>query len=328
MRAEDLVDTTSVQALCAPSIDEFNLTMRGAAWDIDFVQIERGAKPVDAFACASASVSLLRVEFRNRIHQQGNPPSGKLTFGIPAQIDGSFRFGAREEPFESILGFSGTTGFDCISDRGHKAYTLSFISERLTESARILGQPAIEEMTVNRGAVRHPDPAKLTALRRGLATLFQGAGQRQAARAMPAFAAAIESELPLIFLQCWNEASSPGQVPAKNRSRVVTRARDYIDAHAKEAITVADVCRAASCSLSTLGRAFRAHFGVSPKLYLTAVRLAGVRRSLLTSGEPVGVAAAEWGFWHFSKFAQDYKRMYRELPSATRSRVAGVRSGQ
>jgi AraC family ethanolamine operon transcriptional activator len=27
--------------------------------------------------------------------------------------------------------------------------------------------------------------------------------------------------------------------------------------------------------------------------------------------------ASHWGFWHLSQFAQDYKKLFGELPSAT-----------
>jgi AraC family ethanolamine operon transcriptional activator len=50
------------------------------------------------------------------------------------------------------------------------------------------------------------------------------------------------------------------------------------------------------------------------------VRLTEARRLLLT-GDPrvatVTSAAAQAGFWHMAQFAQDYRNMFRELPSQT-----------
>jgi AraC family ethanolamine operon transcriptional activator len=31
----------------------------------------------------------------------------------------------------------------------------------------------------------------------------------------------------------------------------------------------------------------------------------------------IGDVAARWGFWHFSQFSADYRRMFGELPSET-----------
>ena len=85
--------------------------------------------------------------------------------------------------------------------------------------------------------------------------------------------------------------------------------------------SVEELCRASASCMSTLERVFRGQYGVSPSQYLIAIRLGGVRQILLCSQETrtIGDIAADWGFWHMSKFAADYKRMFGELPSATRA---------
>jgi AraC-like DNA-binding protein len=47
--------------------------------------------------------------------------------------------------------------------------------------------------------------------------------------------------------------------------------------------------------------------------------LNGVRRGLRDAEKGVAVqdVAAHWGFWHLGQFAQDYKRLFGELPSTT-----------
>ena len=69
------------------------------------------------------------------------------------------------------------------------------------------------------------------------------------------------------------------------------------------------------------GRAFRDYFGVSAKRYLIALRLNGVKNHLPSPEESivVGDGATQWGTGHLSKFASDYKRMFGELPFATRT---------
>jgi AraC family ethanolamine operon transcriptional activator len=46
------------------------------------------------------------------------------------------------------------------------------------------------------------------------------------------------------------------------------------------------------------------------------VRLNGTRRAIKTSASETE-AATLWGFWHFGRFAQDYKVMFGEFPSGT-----------
>jgi AraC-like DNA-binding protein len=63
--------------------------------------------------------------------------------------------------------------------------------------------------------------------------------------------------------------------------------------------------------------AFLERFGVSPKAYLLAVRLNGVRKEL-RAADPVCTVidvANIWGFWHMGQFAADYRRLFGNFPS-------------
>ncbi|WP_230944592.1 helix-turn-helix domain-containing protein [Burkholderia cepacia] len=51
------------------------------------------------------------------------------------------------------------------------------------------------------------------------------------------------------------------------------------------------------------------------------MRLNHARRELRL-GDSVTSAATQWGFRHLSSFAQDYRAMFGELPSATAKRCA------
>ncbi|WP_408631189.1 helix-turn-helix domain-containing protein [Marinomonas shanghaiensis] len=69
-------------------------------------------------------------------------------------------------------------------------------------------------------------------------------------------------------------------------------------------------------------------FSSDPKiytLYLRISRLNGVRRSLVQAknGQAVSDIAAQWGFWHLSQFAKDYKQLFGETPSKTLTGLSG-----
>ena len=98
---------------------------------------------------------------------------------------------------------------------------------------------------------------------------------------------------------------------------------DYIEEHADGAPAVTDICGASGVSHRTLNHAFHEHFGISPKHYLQAVRLDGVRKGLLEQGLHGTIIdiANHWGFWHMGQFAADYRRQFAELPSETRKRL-------
>jgi len=146
----------------------------------------------------------------------------------------------------------------------------------------------------------------------------------------PATAAAIQAsqeQLLTIMLSEWERrrvarAGHADRLQPGERWRVVRRAEAYIDAHPGATLRIDDLCNAACTSLSTLERVFREVFGLTPRRYLTLRRLAGVRSELL-NGDPsrsVTEAATLWGFYHLGRFAQEYRQLYHELPSQTRSR--------
>ncbi|WP_035804484.1 AraC family transcriptional regulator [Kitasatospora mediocidica] len=100
------------------------------------------------------------------------------------------------------------------------------------------------------------------------------------------------------------------------------RATDYCAEHAHEAVSVADIARAARVSLRTLRAGFRTHLQTTPLAYLRAVRLDHAHRDLLAvfEGRATGTVtevACRWGFTHLGRFSSDYRRTYQQSPSQT-----------
>jgi len=107
------------------------------------------------------------------------------------------------------------------------------------------------------------------------------------------------------------------------RDRAVSRAVAYIEENAEEPIHLRDLCLITEASERTLRYGFLERYDVSPKAYLQAFRLNGVRRELRRA-DPVSTKVIDianyWGFWHMGKFAADHRRLFGELPSETINR--------
>lgn len=116
--------------------------------------------------------------------------------------------------------------------------------------------------------------------------------------------------------------TGPSIAPAK-RWLIVATARDLIMDHPDTPMTIGDLCRALGISRRNLQYCFQDVLGISPASFLRIVRLNGARRAIKTS-KSVTDAATMWGFWHFGRFAHDYKAMFGELPSETYRRSHGV----
>lgn len=104
-----------------------------------------------------------------------------------------------------------------------------------------------------------------------------------------------------------------------HRKQVVDKARQFVAHHLDTPLTITDLCAVANVSRRTLQYSFESILGISPIQHLRISRLNGVRRAIITSSKhhPILDIAAQWGFWHMSQFAKDYKKLFGELPSQT-----------
>jgi AraC family ethanolamine operon transcriptional activator len=104
------------------------------------------------------------------------------------------------------------------------------------------------------------------------------------------------------------------------RSKLIHRARDYIQAHIHQPLTLKKLYTVLGVSRRTLFYSFESIFGVTPMEYIKAQRLQGARRALKQANPKatsIATIAREWGFYNSGHFAQVYKAMFNELPSQT-----------
>ncbi|MEV6112883.1 helix-turn-helix transcriptional regulator [Streptomyces sp. NPDC052109] len=104
---------------------------------------------------------------------------------------------------------------------------------------------------------------------------------------------------------------------------MLRRALAYIDDHADQPVTVADIAGAAHVTVRALQYAFRRHLDTTPLAHLRRVRLAHAHQDLAAAGpgngETVTAIAARWGFHHPGRFAALYRDTYRRSPHTTLS---------
>ncbi len=112
-------------------------------------------------------------------------------------------------------------------------------------------------------------------------------------------------------------ADGRGAMPAG-----VKRAMTFIDEHAREPISIADIADAARLSIRGLQAAMRRHLDVTPYEYVRTVRLNGVHAELRhpVSETTVASTANAWGFAHLGRFAGEYRELFGETPRATLQR--------
>lgn len=117
-----------------------------------------------------------------------------------------------------------------------------------------------------------------------------------------------------------SESSRRHNLTRMTYNDIVKRSQDVVLDNPESPPTVLDLCTELRVCRRTLQKSFLQVTGQSPSFYLRCIRLAGVRRVLRATPAArmaIGEAASRWGFFHLGNFANDYRRLFGELPSQT-----------
>ena len=130
----------------------------------------------------------------------------------------------------------------------------------------------------------------------------------------------LRDELLMEWIEALPSQVNTSELPTlERRKKLVDKACELMLRHTDEPMNILEVCSQLGTSRRKLNYSFQDVLGTTPVKYLKALRLNGVRRGLRDAAKGVTVqdVAAHWGFWHLGQFAQDYKRLFGELPSTT-----------
>ena len=112
--------------------------------------------------------------------------------------------------------------------------------------------------------------------------------------------------------------------------RLVARAEEVLRAATGRGVYTHEVAGVLGVSERTLSEAFRAVYGIPVQRYLRMRRLNLARRALCARGcaRPlIKTVALDLGFINLGRFAQEYRSLFGEHPSATAARTQGVPPG-
>lgn len=155
----------------------------------------------------------------------------------------------------------------------------------------------------------------VAATMRRLAARRPGSAARLEALSQTAGSYALQLRGPL------QPATSPEyDLPPYTPSSTVGRAVTFIEEHAHEDMSVADIAAAAFVTARAVQLAFRRYLDTTPLGYLRQVRLEHAHRQLL-SADPgcttVTAVAAGWRFPNSSRFSAYYRAAYGQPPART-----------
>jgi len=300
-------------------IDDFSQTAR--AWNLNIDQLEPGKFKADLLQFGTSDVMVAHADFYPGTYQRGEPPAGLNTFAILADPLCHLTWRRKKIPANAVMAFPPGAELDAVSQGGRfEIFTLSFTDELLADVCQSLGFREEKKLLTAKGTIA-VKPQVMNELRLFLHQI--SSELREVPTKLETASLTYELEFDLTRSLLTALSCSREKMPRRHfrmRDIALKRVEDYLEAFPNLPHTVRDICRVASVSERTLEYAFRERFGISPKSYLLAKRFNGVRREL-NNCDPVSTTitnlATQWGFWHMSQFAADYKRLFGELPSET-----------
>jgi AraC-like DNA-binding protein len=314
MPATHLADCDFATRVAAASFDEASEQL-APLMRVRYVQLERGAARVDGAIARLPRVLIGRFGGnRNKIVRL-EVPHDRLMLFVP--VRGLARIGTMSiGPQQAVL-VGAAAEVVAFTDR-------SFLPVVIALNVRDLAEAA-DELKGDVRCVRIGQE-RMLGLDHAIQAMLQAALTSPRLCA-PDSLAALDDELVSwgAALLANADASSRTLEGAAARRRAALRARDFIDAHLDQRLSLSQVCRASYTSARALAYGFREMFGLSPMAYVRCARMAHVRSELYLmppQRRAVSALAHKWGFWHLSQFAKDYRALFGELPSTTLGRGA------
>lgn len=285
-------------------------------WDQEYEQIGRGGFQGRLTQLVFNSLQLGRERWSPGVLQRGSAPPGTWVFGLPLMAEGSLHVRRRPAPPGELLaatsrddiGFAATGRTDLMvvvlptplidrwlqQRRGIDKIDVDLPSPRLRVSA--------EEMTGRAGVLKHL-----------LGALMDKPDDYSSERAL----SRVESQIFDVILDIIPSAEVIE--PLHNRARIARAVLKLLQERLDDPPSITDLCIAVGARERTLHLSCLEAFGRPPAALLHELRLNAAHRALLHPDAETSVTAvaALYGFSHFGRFAEFYRRQFGELPSAT-----------
>jgi AraC-like DNA-binding protein len=166
-----------------------------------------------------------------------------------------------------------------------------------------------------------PPPPALAKLRRLHAAAGHLAEATPEIIANPDAAHGLEQALIEAMVGCLGHREArEDSVAQRQHELIMRRFRRVVEENPDQPLYVPELCSAIGVSERTLRVCCQEQLGLGPKRYLLLRRLHLARRAL-REGSPAAMTVTEiatrYGFWHFGRFAGEYRSLFGEPPSAT-----------
>jgi AraC family ethanolamine operon transcriptional activator len=289
-----------------------------AGWSLRYEQLSCGKFKGRLHQVHLPKLTLLREDTSNALHQRGQLDPSTYGFAMALQDSEALFFNGQRVTDNAIMCGKG----DVVDMTTPENFTLiAVVVERdllnpLWE--RMYHKPLAHWM--EKQLVLQTSISKAQALRDLHLMLLNQASQQFKRPHDEQALRQLRDEVLMEWIEALPSQVDTHELPTlERRKKLVDKACELMLGHTDEPLSILEVCSHLGTSRRKLNYSFQDVLGTTPVKYLRALRLNGVRRGLRDAAKGVMVqdVAAHWGFWHLGQFAQDYKRLFGELPSTT-----------
>lgn len=308
-------DLPADRTIVFSSAEENEETMRRLGVNQQVRQLGRGKFRADMVVRNAGEVTVFSDRFSRAISMYLEPPKGMVGLLFFLSANGQFRASGENVANDKLVVLPRGSGTDIVAPDLCGSQAIGIPEARFIEMTETLcptpKSVRPEEMTVVEG-----DTAQLHALRRAVLDLVADPGSDQDDEWVSSLLAAAIGWMG----HSSNRWRPEGLTVNGAKSRIARQAREFIEAHYREAVHLEDLCRVTGVGLRTLQRSFREYFDLTVSEYLKTLRLDAAHRDLATAHrehDPVSTIALQNGFTHLGRFSVEFRERFGESPSET-----------
>ena len=169
--------------------------------------------------------------------------------------------------------------------------------------------------------ILNPPPVAMARLQRLHAVAGQLAEDTPEIIGNPDVARGLEHELIEAMVGSLAESrAGEDSVARRQHELIMRRFRMAVEEKPDQSLYITHICKMIEVSERTLEVCCQEQLGIGPKRYLVLRRLHLARRALREAAPDTTTItdiATRYGFWHFGRFAGEYRSLFEESPSVT-----------
>jgi AraC family ethanolamine operon transcriptional activator len=292
------------------------------AWNLDYEQIGRGRFQGQLTQLLMDQLQLARIKWSPGVLQSGSAPAGTWVFGLPISAGGTLHVRRRPARVGELL---------AATSRDDVGFTATGPTEMMVI---VLPTPMIDRWIqtrrgIDRFDVNLPSPKwqvsapEMTRRAGALSSLLQTLQTQPISYLRGQGLSHVETRILGVVLDMIPSAEIIE--PLHSRARVARAVLKILHERLDNPPGITELCLAVGAKERTLHLSCVEAFGRPPAALLAELRLNAAHRALSHPQEAISVTAvaAHYGFAHFGRFAEIYRRQFGELPSLTLSRARG-----